>query len=95
MVSFTTHFNCKQSENSFSQDLLLNQITDTKIINRGTEIRMSSVDFIQRINKQGMFILDSRLTKIHAFLYIRNISIKKQPQKTEKHKKILRKSPVL
>ena len=36
----------------FSHYLLLNRITDTKITNGGSGIRISCVDFFQKINKQ-------------------------------------------
>ena len=52
----------------FSGYLLFNRITDTKIINRGSGIRVSWVDFIQKINKRGeRFTRDSRVKVKHTF----------------------------
>ena len=49
-MGFTSRFNCKQNENhNFSRYLILDRITDSKIINWGSGIRMSWVDFFKTL----------------------------------------------
>ena len=59
----------------FSSYLLLNRITDPKIINRGSGIRMSWVAFAKILVKGGVFIQDSRVL---LYKFLRQLMFVKQ-----------------